>query len=118
MPSKTGTVRSELSTAPGDQWSGLCPIQGGGVVWVCNSISSPVKLIFLKTESPFIQIYWCCAKSFTYVISLNLKPALWAVLPHPQFTEEETKDQKVHTGEWQAVRGFNPGGPNSTERLS
>lgn len=57
MPTKTGAGRAEQSTAGGHQRSGLVPIQGDVLVWACNAGSSPVKLIRLKTEPPFIPIY-------------------------------------------------------------
>lgn len=74
MQSETGAVRSEQSTAKG--MPGFLPYPGLCSHDSCNSISSPVDFIFLKTEPPFIQVYCHCAKSFTYIISLNLKPAL------------------------------------------
>lgn len=60
-----------------------------------NSISFPDQLI-PKPEPPFIQLYRYFAKSFTCIISINLKLALWAGVTRPQFTEEETEDPKVY----------------------
>lgn len=40
-------------------------------VVACNSTSAPMKLIFLKTEPPFIQVYRHCAKSLALCLLLR-----------------------------------------------
>lgn len=55
---KKGAVRSEQSTEPlGNLAWTTIPLEGDVVLGMGNFISSPVKLTFPKTETPFFQIY-------------------------------------------------------------
>lgn len=107
MRSETGLVRSRHSTSSKRPAAESPPYPGPcSPVDARNSIPSSVKLI-PKPEPPFIQVYCYFVKSFTYIISINFKLALWAGVTGSQFTEEETEGPKVYA-RWGDSAGFQP----------